>query len=266
MLRSCIGPNQRNWVAKLLAIEFAINLSRSESMGYSPFFLNSGQLPRVMIWNNPSKDEYPNVRVYAERMKLALMAAHDALLTARVKQTTQANRRRRASPFVTGDLVYISTKNINLPRGTTRKLISKFIGPYRITEDFQNNSYRIELPSMLRQWGIHNVFHSSLLRIHVPNDDRSFPGRRETQLKGSHTDARFKVLWTLGDRSWIKFDEIKSSRALAEYFEAQGIKDVMGLWRMTNEDPSDDDPQVSLGHILMSPSYALNVSLYRRYK
>jgi len=36
MLRQCIGENQRDWVAKLPAIEFAINYARSESMGYAP--------------------------------------------------------------------------------------------------------------------------------------------------------------------------------------------------------------------------------------
>ena len=91
MLRSCIGPNQKDWVAKLPMIKFTINLVRSESMGHSPFFLNSGRIPRAMIWDAPMKDEYPSVRAYAQRMKMAVMAAHDAVLTARVKQTIQAN-------------------------------------------------------------------------------------------------------------------------------------------------------------------------------
>lgn len=49
MLRQCIAPNQRDWVAKLPAIEFAINLARSDSTGYAPFFLNSGRLPRSLV-------------------------------------------------------------------------------------------------------------------------------------------------------------------------------------------------------------------------
>ena len=36
---------------------------------------------------------------------------------------------------------------------------------------------------------MHDVFHSSLLRIHVPNDDRLFPGRMDTQL-GDSPDAK----------------------------------------------------------------------------
>lgn len=51
MLRQCINPNQKDWVSKLPAIQFAINSARSESTGYSPFFLNTGRMPRAMIWN-----------------------------------------------------------------------------------------------------------------------------------------------------------------------------------------------------------------------
>ncbi|OCH85253.1 hypothetical protein OBBRIDRAFT_711053, partial [Obba rivulosa] len=75
----------------------------------------------------------PSVRVYVQRVKLAIMSAHDSIIAARVKQTRDANRRRRPSPFKADDLVYISTKNIGLPRGYARKLAPKFIGPYRIT-------------------------------------------------------------------------------------------------------------------------------------
>ncbi|KAI0327499.1 hypothetical protein GY45DRAFT_1230900, partial [Cubamyces sp. BRFM 1775] len=49
MLRQCVAPNQKDWVSKLPAIEFAINLARSDSTGYSPFFLNHGRLPRSMV-------------------------------------------------------------------------------------------------------------------------------------------------------------------------------------------------------------------------
>ncbi|KAI0352628.1 hypothetical protein OH77DRAFT_1408851, partial [Trametes cingulata] len=107
MLRQCISPNQRDWVSKLPAIEFAINMARSDTTGYSPFFLNNGRMPRVMIWNDARKDEYPGVRAYAQRVKQAIMSAHDSILAARVKQTRDANRKRRPAPFVTGDLVYI---------------------------------------------------------------------------------------------------------------------------------------------------------------
>ena len=84
ILRSCIRPTQMDWVSKLPAIEFVINLAPSESTRYSPFFLNMGRMPRVMIWDAPSSDRCPSVKAYVQRMKLTLTAAHDAPLTARV--------------------------------------------------------------------------------------------------------------------------------------------------------------------------------------
>ncbi|KZT23383.1 hypothetical protein NEOLEDRAFT_1048714, partial [Neolentinus lepideus HHB14362 ss-1] len=57
------------------------------------------------------------------------------------------------------------------PKELSRKLLPKWMGPYKIERDFGNNSYCLELPTNLQSRGIHNVFHSSLLRIHEPNDD-----------------------------------------------------------------------------------------------
>ncbi|KIN99114.1 hypothetical protein M404DRAFT_78798, partial [Pisolithus tinctorius Marx 270] len=262
MLRCCIGPNQKDWVSRLPAIEFAINNATSESTGYAPFFLNTGQMPRRMIWDAPTRDEYPSVRAFANKMKLTLLDAHDAILKARMKQTVGANKKRRVCPFVTGDLVYVSTKNISLSKGTSRKLVPKFIGPYRISDDFGNNSYRVKLPDNLKQRGIHDVFHSSLLRVHIPNDDRKFPGRKDDQIpelggtsrewavdqiinhRGSRSEATFEVQWTAGDRTWLPFDEVAHLKALADYFEALGIDGINELREKGDGGSSEDDPQV----------------------
>ncbi|OBZ70684.1 Transposon Ty3-I Gag-Pol polyprotein [Grifola frondosa] len=268
MLRQCVGSTQKDWVAKLPTIEFAINIARSDSTGYAPFFLNTGRMPRAMIWNDAHKDEYPGVRAYAQRMKNAIMAAHDSILAARVKQMRNANRRRQPAPFVDGDLVYISTKNISLPKGLARKLAPKFIGPYKIIRDFKNNSYRIDLPANLKRRGIHDVFHSSLLRIHVPNDDRLFPGRLDNQVaefenkddewaidkiithRGSREHAVFEAVWKSGDHTWVNYRTIEHLDALKSYFEALGIESVAQLPDGVGQPP--DDPQIFLGGLEVS--------------
>ncbi|KZT19922.1 hypothetical protein NEOLEDRAFT_1019655, partial [Neolentinus lepideus HHB14362 ss-1] len=86
-------------------IEFAINSARSETTGFSPFFLNNGRMPPPMIWN--VKSEYPGVCVFAQKMKEAVMAAHDAIINARVKQVRYANKKRKPAPFTADDLVYL---------------------------------------------------------------------------------------------------------------------------------------------------------------
>ncbi|KAF9470910.1 hypothetical protein BDN70DRAFT_769165, partial [Pholiota conissans] len=98
-------------------------------------------------------------------------------------------------------------------------------------------SYRIQLPRSLKQRGVHDVFHASLLRIHIPNDDRLFPGREFSQLNtgidaepewavdkflghsGRGSDARFKVLWKSGDITWLPYSKVSHLRALEEYLE-----------------------------------------------
>jgi len=125
MIWQCIRPTQKDWVAKLPAIEFVINSSRSESTGYAPFFLNNRRMPCPMIWNSADASEFPGVHVFTQRLKSAIMAAHDSVLARRIKQTCIANRHRQWAPFMQDDLVYISMKNISFPKGLTRKFIPK---------------------------------------------------------------------------------------------------------------------------------------------
>ncbi|KJA14580.1 hypothetical protein HYPSUDRAFT_118543, partial [Hypholoma sublateritium FD-334 SS-4] len=75
---------------------------------------------------------FPGVRIFAKRIRAAIMHAHDCLIAARVKSVRNANRKRTRAPFKNTDLVYIDTRNISLPKGTSRKLAPKFIGPYPI--------------------------------------------------------------------------------------------------------------------------------------
>jgi hypothetical protein len=272
MLRQCINPNQKDWVSKLPTIQFAINSARSESTGYAPFFLNNGRMPRAMVWNSASPTEYPNVREFAQRKKLALMSAHDSIIGARIKQTRDANRKRRLIPFKEGDFVYLSTKNITFAKGLARKLIPKYIGPYKITKDFNNQSLKLELPMHLKKRGVHDVFHSSLLRMHVPNDDRLFPGRMDTQLgdgpnsedewavemirshAGSGENSVFEILWKSGDITWMPLYQIRHLRALDLYLELLGVADASNLPAGKGK-PPQEDPQVFLGAITLCPPF-----------
>ncbi|KAF8831165.1 hypothetical protein HHX47_DHR1000004 [Lentinula edodes] len=264
MLRQCVAIDQKDWVIKLPAVEFAINSARSETTGFSPFFLNTGRMPRSFLWNAANKNEYPGIRAYAHKMKQAIMQAHDSILHARVKQTRDANRRRRPSPFEEGDLAYLSTQNISFPKGYARKLVPKYIGPYKILKDFGNSTYQMDLPNRLKQRGVHNAFHASLLRIHIPNDDRLFPGRLETQVadfgetegewaidhivthSGTRMNALFQIKWKSGDLTWLPYHQVDHLDALGDYFEAIGISDISEL----TDRGHDNAPDPDLGHAI----------------
>ncbi|KAG7445745.1 uncharacterized protein BT62DRAFT_932912 [Guyanagaster necrorhizus] len=54
MIRNCVSLDQKDWVTRLPGIEYANNMARSDSTGYSPFFLNTGRTPRSMLWDSPT--------------------------------------------------------------------------------------------------------------------------------------------------------------------------------------------------------------------
>lgn len=117
------------------------------------------------------------------------MQAHNTILQARVKQTRHANRRHRPSPFKLDNLVYVSTKIMNLPRQRARKLVPKYIGPYRIIRIAGNKAFELDLLSELKNRNIHPIFYVLLLRIHVPNNNRLFPGRDTSQVTGLNNES-----------------------------------------------------------------------------
>jgi len=167
------------------------------------------------------------------------------------------------APFIKGDLVYLSTKNISFPKGLAKKLIPKFMGPYKIIQDFKNQSYRVEVPLSLKQRGIHDVFHASLLRVHFPNDDRLFPGRLDDQLEsndhsesewavdkilnhsGSTDQALFEILWKAGDITWLPYSQIDHLHALKDYLELLKVDNIKDL-QFGKGKPPTNDPQISI--------------------
>ncbi|TFK60595.1 hypothetical protein BDN72DRAFT_752192, partial [Pluteus cervinus] len=102
-------------------------------------------------------------------------------------------------------------------------------------------SYRVELPLRLLQRGIHNVFHLSLLRVHVPNDDRLFPGRMDNQVadfedkeyewavdritghSGTGVNSLFEIRWKSGDITWLPYDKVIDLNVLLQYLKLLGV-------------------------------------------
>lgn len=114
-----------------------------------------------MIWN--SQSECPGVRKFAENMKEALMKAHDAIIEAHSDQMHQANKHSLDSPFKEGALVYLSTKNLRLPKVCARKLVPKYLGLYCTTQEIvPSTTFKLDLPKEMLSRGSTNVFHPSL--------------------------------------------------------------------------------------------------------
>ncbi|KAG6893520.1 hypothetical protein C0992_009691 [Termitomyces sp. T32_za158] len=157
--------------------------------------------------------------------------------------------------------------------GLAQKLCPKFISPYRILEELDGDLFQVNLSPALKRRGIHETFHASLLRIHIPNDDCLFPERTDNQMfeadEGerewavnrivSHAESRkhatFEILWCSEDKSWLPFSQISHLRALEEYLEAMGIDNILDLPDGLGRPPLND-PQVFARNIeITGPHY-----------
>src|ERR1700723_1135857 len=160
-----------------MIVEFAINSDIRSSMGFAPFELNYGYLPTFISGITPTENTKPGVHKFINQAINNLEEAYDAIIKSWVRQTLHANKRHRADALynvgeqvylstVYLSTVYLSTDNLTLPKNRSRKLMSKYIGLYKITQSYPNKSrYTLELPPELKARGIHFLFHVS--RLHT---------------------------------------------------------------------------------------------------
>src|SRR6202789_2442989 len=136
-----VRHDQKDWVDRVDMSEFAINASISETTKYAPFELNGGYMPSMIRELRTDEVNPQGSQAVARKALENLAEAHDAIIAARVFQTSNANKRRRIEPTISrGDLVFLSTKNLNLPKGRARKLCPKCVGPYKVAEANPNVS------------------------------------------------------------------------------------------------------------------------------
>lgn len=254
ILRTMVQPDQRDWAEKIDMVGFAINSSVSETTGYAPFELGGGYMPSMMKEIRGNEIFAKGVKSFAIAALQNLADAHDAIIEARVFQTEKANVRRRDDPELPiGELVYLSTKNLTLPKNRARKLCPKFIGPYRVAgSNPETSNYTLELPTVLQGRRILPTFHISLLSPHYPSTDSEFPNRTQPEpydfgapeeqewfvdeivghrWKGPK-QVEYQVRWSLGDTTWESHASCNKLVALDRYLELHGVTSHAKLPRM----------------------------------
>src|SRR5215212_10026170 len=165
MLRAFVNYKQDDWDTYLSAAEFAYNSAPNASTGMTPFKMVYGSdpyTPTTICKKTP--DTVPAFAEFMERINNLTRAAMDSMALAKKRQEQNANQSRRALVFKVGDKVLLSSAHIQLASQVARpskKLQSRFIGPYLIVEIISPVAYRLALPPTLK---IHPVFHVSLLK------------------------------------------------------------------------------------------------------
>lgn len=78
---------------------------------------------------------------------------------AQTAQKVQYDKRHRQVEYQIGDLVYLHTRNLQLPSTTKRKLAPRWLGPFPVVARRGPNAYRLgQLPDYL---AIHDTINVS---------------------------------------------------------------------------------------------------------
>ena len=140
-------------------VEFTINSSINATTGYAPFELNYGYMPQPgqHILTNTT---FKGVKQFAQQALQNLIDAHDTILEHRIGQTHYSNKHRQPGvKYQINDLVYLLTKNLTLLKHRARKLMPKFIGPYKILKAMNESSnVTLELPQEFKDRKINPTF------------------------------------------------------------------------------------------------------------
>ena len=239
-LRSYVSYHQDDWDERLTAAEIAVNNSNHSSTGFTPYYLNSGQHPRLPLTNIADTSNVPAVQFMLHGLSDDLVRAEQRLLAAQQVQSLHANKKRRHVVFKKGDQVWLSTAHLNLD-DRARKLTPKYTGPFVIEEVKSPVTYKLTLPPSLSR--IHNVFHSSQLKPYYV-DDGQYIGRprisrpppviidgeeqweverilnHRTRRVGRSTVVEYLIKW-LGypdsDNSWVPSADVHASDLVQEY-------------------------------------------------
>ena len=149
LVTSASPDDWTHWMALAIAVH---NNRRNSTIGLLPNQILLGYDLNLI----PSGRVMSNNDLVEKRMETLLEKRAQAIDA--INQSVK--RDQRGTPkYKIGDQVWLEATHLKLRHQST-KLASKRYGPFVITKEISPVAYRIKLPT---SWGIHNVFHASLL-------------------------------------------------------------------------------------------------------
>ena len=169
LLRHFVSPTMTNWDELLMHAQFAINNAWQESMQNTPFYLNHGRHPRTPSSASlergrtlPSKSRHPASAAFAQHMQTPIAHAKTCMLNAQQRQKHYYDKRHVPSVFEVGAEVLLATTDLHLRTTGTRKLIPRWVEPFKVLARMGGTAYNLDLLDCMHQ--VYTVFHVSLIK------------------------------------------------------------------------------------------------------
>ena len=153
--------------------------------------------------------------------------------------------------FEVGDLVYLDLEGINItPKGASRKLLPRRVGPFKILQKYSGLNYKVDIP---QSWKHHPTFHVSRLEKAKVDDNplrdkkptplvwedgvvehivediverRLLRGRRD---KNKAENYKYKVHWKgygVEQDTWEDYQEVLGLEAFDKYCEVNKLSSI----------------------------------------
>ncbi|MCO5568181.1 hypothetical protein L7F22_021877 [Adiantum nelumboides] len=168
LLKSYISSQKTQWKRCLPLVEFAYNNTIHSSTGKAPFEIVEGvrKVPPFLS----TKDKILEANEYTRDLDTDFAKVRETLQKSQERQKKAADRHRRDSKLKENDWVLLRFDKARLRQKKGKEELSmRYYGPFQITEQIKDISFRLRLPDT---WKIHNVFHVNLWKTFgdVPDD------------------------------------------------------------------------------------------------
>jgi len=172
MLRPFVSPTQNDWDEQWPAAESAVKNAWHGPKQNSPFFSNSDYHPRTSSAAQidslvPEGLDVPCAKNFLEEINRTVAEVKQALQNAQQRQKASADTKRWDVHYEVGQELelLLSTRNMRFKGPGTKKLISRWAGPYRVKR---------KIGKVAATMRLHPLFHVSLLKPYYCDEEKIF--------------------------------------------------------------------------------------------
>lgn len=161
LLRACVLEQGGAWDTYFPLIEFTYNNSYHSSIGMAPFeALYCRRCRTPLCWHESGESVVLGPEMVQQTSEKVRMI-REKMKVSQSRQKSYHDKRRKDLEFQEGDHVFLKVTPVTgVGRALkSKKLTSKFMGPYQIYERIGVAAYRVALPPHLEN--LHDVFHVS---------------------------------------------------------------------------------------------------------